>query len=214
MISKKKTLTILLSILLTSSILLIVFAYNNVSLLFIIANGCYQPSNIYYFTTERIFENLDSNDCTNLTNRLSKSEYEYLYDIYIHVLGVAGCADSKKYFIDLYLKCREDPNMKSTCIKIVNAMGYSNSKEYVPFLESLLEQDSKSNLPSQYYVSRALYLITGNLYPYYDNGEKPNKLVITEKLKRARSLLSENDKGQRTAQKMVAIDKLFRPPGW
>ncbi len=185
---------------------------NNLNSLFLIANGSDQPSKTFYFTITQIFKKIDKSSCDDIVYRLGEEKYSYLHDLYIYVLGFAGYDGLKEYMEVAQTQCLEKPGMKSTCIRIVNAMGVSGDTSYIKTLESFLEKEKNINLPTKYYVSRSLYLLTGKKYQYSDDGVTLRKFIITDDLKKAHDLVSQPKGDIRTYDNTLALEKLFRPP--
>lgn len=187
----------------------------NVNMMLVLANGFNQPSKLFYLTSNRIYKVFDNNDCKSILNNLNHNENVYLHDIYIRTLGVTGCANSQDYLMNLYVRCQKKHEMRGTCNRIINAMGLSSNNNYVPLLETLLNDYDKLNVQStKYSIVRALYLITGEQYSYVENEGKPKTLTITEELLKARNIIIETGHRNRTFDEMLKLDSLFRPPGW
>jgi len=213
---KKKIIIILIVLLLFAGIFLRFSVFNNVSVLFLIAEGLDRPSKAYYVVIERIYrlsekkrvraeiwEDLESNKNPNLDN------------LYIQVLGITGAHIPTGSLIKLYSLNQHDMNRRSTVSRIIDAMGLLGNEDFVPFLETLLtDYDKLSPQATRYAITRSLYLITGNRYTYLADSGQKSRLQLTNELIEARNVVENTKERGRNMKDMLVLDRLYRPPGW
>jgi hypothetical protein len=185
---------------------------NNAGVLFRVASGLDVPSRMYYFVTEQIYKLSCNNELNEkIKNELISGKNEYLHNLYIHYLGIVGDKESFEAFLKLYSKHQHNTNKSSTINSLIDSMGMSGDKKYTILLKRMLYEYNKLEVQStKYSIARSIYLLTGlNKHP-----EVNYEIEITEELNKARNIIISSNERCRSMNEMIALDKLYRPPGW
>ena len=191
-----------------------VFIFDNLNVLFLIAEGFDQPSAWFYVAQERIYKTAERKDIgKDILKYLEDDKNTHLHNLYIKTLGIIGEYYSATYLIKAYAKYQNKERYAVTIVYIIASMGMLGNNDVVPLLETLLKNyDKHKMLVTRYSLARSLYLITGKRYNYVNSSGENTKLHLTNELKNARKVIEKSKGHRRTYDEMIVLDKLYRPP--
>ena len=212
-IKRKRYVIGLLAVVILSIGLKFVF-FDNLHILFLMAEGLDQPSRLYYVVQERIYKLDETKNIGKvILQNLEEDKNKHLHNLYIKTLGVVGEYYSASYLLKAYVSYQNDEQHANTVWYIINSIGMLGNKDVVPILETLLKNYDRHKMQvTRYSLVRSLYLITGERYDYINAAGEKTKIVLTNELKSARQVIVNSKGRKRTYEEIIILDKLYRPP--
>ena len=187
--------------------------FDNVHLLFLIAEGQDDPSAAYYFIIERIYKIAEKRDIgKGLIQNINTGKNGSLHYQYIRVLGVIGENDAIPCLMKIYIDYQDIDSGAGRTMRssVINSLGLIGDGNVVPFLEKTLNKYPDETL--NFEIAHALYLLTGERYDVNWQGNK-QEFVATKRTMYARKVILDTGWRKRKLEDMIILDKTLRPPG-
>lgn len=204
-------------VLAVASILLVHYLSTNVTFLLMLAGGSDIPSHTYYWALHRIYEQCHNPSVRSaLVEDLVSGRNRHLVDTYISILGVIGNRDASSPIVSELISAI-DKKQYSTILNSINSLGLIGNEKSETYLKTLCDHyDSYTLEVSQSTLSRAMYLISGNINDcqHSDINRRFNEFIISDELVHAREIIVSSRDRYRTTDEMISLDKLLRPPNW
>jgi len=197
--------------------LIFVISINSVGFLCLIAGSSDVPSKLHYWAIERILILYDEGEDVGeqILEDLKSNESNEIIEVYIKIVGLIGEKEALGYFNKIFVEVLNNNDPRGLTYPLVNSFGLMGNDEIVSFLEYLLENYRKYNIKAtKYSIARSLFLLTGKKYEYVKARGSYGYFEPTSEFVYARDIIISSDDRRRTFEEMVALDKLFRPPGW
>ena len=197
--------------------LIFFISINNVGFLCLIAGSSDVPSKMHYCAIERILILYDEDEDVGeqIFETLKSNESKEIIDVYIKILGLIGEKEAMGYLNKIFIEALNNNDPRGLTYPIVNSFGMMGNDDIVSFLKYLLENYSKYNIKAtKHSIARSLFLLTGKKYKFVKANDSYGYFEPTSEVVNARDIIISSDDRRRTFEEMVALDKLFRPPGW
>ncbi|MGO9316131.1 MAG: hypothetical protein ACLQDI_25765 [Syntrophobacteraceae bacterium] len=202
-------------------ITILLFCYylsTNIAFLIFVLGGADVPSYTYSLTIKRVYENCQYPYVRKTTvDDLISGHHSHLADTYIHILGVIGDSDASEP-INEKLMLAVNKMEISTIYRTIDSLGIIGDGEGTDseiLLKQLCDQYESFHVDfALYSLSRAIYLMTGNVYNCTRSNENRDTslFIVSDELKYARQIIVSSRSRYRTLDEMMFLERLLRPP--